>query len=48
MTVKELIEHLSKLPQDAFVYAWKGDRYEVVDVDDGLADQGIIDLNTGH
>jgi hypothetical protein len=48
MTVSELIEQLSKLPKDTLVYAWKGDRQEIVDIDDSLLEQGFIDLNIGE
>lgn len=48
MTVLELIEQLSKLPTNTLVYAWKGDRQEIVEIDDSLLDQGFIDLNIGE
>ena len=48
MTASELIAELSKLPPDTLVYAWKGDRHEVLDIDESLLDQGYIDLNLGE
>lgn len=48
MTASELIAELSKLPPDTLVYVWKGDRYEALDIDDSLLDQGFIDINTGE
>lgn len=48
MKVAELIAELSKLPPDTLVYGWKDDRYEVLDIDDSLLEQGFIDINLGE
>jgi hypothetical protein len=49
MKVAELIAELSKLPPDTLVYAWKNDRYEVLEIDDSyLAEDGFIDINLGE
>ena len=48
LTVKELIELLSKFDPDLLVYTWAaGNRDPVYSVDDGFVDEGFIDINAG-
>lgn len=46
MKVKELIQELSKLPQNLEVYLWvDGDRHRSHSIDDSFIDENIIDIN---
>ena len=46
MRVNELIQQLSKLPQNLEVYLWvDGDRHRAHSIDDSFIDENIIDIN---
>jgi hypothetical protein len=46
MKVCELVQQLSKLPQNLEVYLWvDGERHRAHSIDDSFIDENIIDIN---